>query len=298
MSISKMTRKKSPYFLKDSSSFTKHLSIDSLTDLCKVNSNETECSFYSGSTKNLVVFDSFQIEKSWWDAILKEESKKDYFLKITHFISHSSTPIFPPLHQIFNWTLFCPFSKVKVVIIGQDPYYNEGQAHGLAFSVPLNYRPVPKSTEIIYTELHRTFPSFSHPNHGCLENWAKQGVLLLNSCLTVQEGKPMSHFKLGWGQLTDTVIEKICQRNQPVVFLLWGRKAQQKEKLIMKYLPVGSLTSDSSSNSDNSNIKILKASHPSPSCPTKDFVGCDHFLLANEFLQSHSLQPINWNVTE
>jgi uracil-DNA glycosylase len=219
------------------------------------------------------------IENSWNEA-LKIEFEKPYFKDIKKFILDEKAKgktIFPKSSEIFNAFNLTPLSQVKVVVIGQDPYHGEGQAHGLSFSVPLGIKP-PPSLGNIYKELI-TDVGFTIPTHGNLENWAKQGVLMLNAILTVNAHEAGSHRKAGWEYFTNTVIQKISEEKKNVVFLLWGRFAQEKEVLI-----------------DSNKHLILKAAHPSPFSAHNGFLGCRHFSKTNDYLTSKGLEPINWQI--
>jgi uracil-DNA glycosylase len=219
------------------------------------------------------------IEQSW-KRHLAVEFEKDYFEGIKKFIlaeKQKGNVIFPPGNLIFNAFVQTPFDKVKIVILGQDPYHGVGQAHGLSFSVPFGVTP-PPSLKNIYKELE-TDIGFKVPNHGNLEAWAKQGVFLLNAFLTVNAAQPGSHQKSGWEIFTDAVIKKISNERFHVVFMLWGKFAQQKETLI-----------------DSSKHLILKAAHPSPFSAHSGFFGCKHFSKANEYLQANSIAPIDWTL--
>lgn len=231
--------------------------------------------------------DQWAIGSTWYESVLREEERKEYFARLIACLNlPQSVPIYPPRELIFNWTRFCSFEAVKVVILGQDPYLRAGQAHGLAFSVPRNIRPIPPSLRVIFKEVSRCYPTIPVPNHGCLEEWAVQGVLLLNCCLTVQEGKAGSHVsKLGWEHLTDAVIAKLCLRSKPIVFMLWGMNAWKKEQVIKPHLQ------------QNQNILVLKAVHPLSLTSATSFVGCGHFLKANEFLWSAGMVPIDWSIS-
>ena len=160
-----------------------------------------------------------------WDEALKAEFKKEYFIKIMDFVDkeYSTKTIYPPHEEIFNAFKFTPLSNVKVVILGQDPYHEAGQAHGLAFSTP-DGRPIPRSLKNIFKEINAEY-GYPIPESGCLEKWAKQGVFLLNTVLTVEDGNANSHSKCGWQTFTDNVIEILNKQNQPIVFLLWGKQA-------------------------------------------------------------------------
>jgi uracil-DNA glycosylase len=220
-----------------------------------------------------------QIESSW-KRELKDEFDKSYFEKIVHFLKEEKIAgkvIYPPGKLIFNAFDNTPFDKVKVVIIGQDPYHGPGQAHGLCFSVPDKVQP-PPSLINIFKELHEDL-GIPLPNSGNLEKWAKQGVLLLNASLTVEASKPMSHSEIGWHVFTNEVIKHISRDREHVVFMLWGKFAQNKETLI-----------------DGSKHKILKAAHPSPLSAYNGFMGCKHFSKANNWLREMGEKPIDWSL--
>ena len=220
-----------------------------------------------------------KIEESW-KGMLKEEFTKDYFFQIVTFIKTEKAAgkiIYPPGSLMFNAFDKTPFDKVKVVLLGQDPYHNPGQAHGLSFSVP-NGVTKPPSLINIFKELQSDL-GIPSPVNGNLEKWAMQGVLLLNASLTVRRNEPGSHSKIGWIEFTDAVIKKISEEKKGVVFLLWGRFAQDKQALI-----------------DETKHHVLKAAHPSPFSADKGFFGCKHFSKANEFLMQEGLQPIDWKL--
>ncbi len=220
-----------------------------------------------------------KIEESWKVA-LKDEFTKDYFLQITTFIKTEKALgkiIFPPGNLLFNAFDKTPFDKVKVVLLGQDPYHNPGQANGLSFSVPQGVTK-PPSLINIFKEL-QTDLGIAPSVDGNLEKWAMQGVLLLNASLTVRKNEPGSHSKIGWIDLTDAVIKKLSTQKKGVVFLLWGRFAQDKQTLI-----------------DETKHHVLKAAHPSPFSADKGFFGCKHFSKTNEFLMLEGLQPIDWKL--
>jgi len=219
-----------------------------------------------------------QIEESWKQA-LGEEFQKPYFPLIRQFIMNEKAKdkkVFPPGPLIFNAFNLTPLDKVKVVILGQDPYHGEGQAHGLCFSVPYDIKP-PPSLVNIFKEIKSDL-GIEPPNHGNLEKWAKQGVLLLNASLTVNAGEPNSHAQCGWHIFTDAVIKKISDSKEGVVFLLWGKFAQDKASLI-----------------DTSKHFVLKAAHPSPFSVDR-FFGCKHFSKTNELLKQQGREPIDWNL--
>jgi uracil-DNA glycosylase len=215
-----------------------------------------------------------------WKEILQSEFSKPYFLQIVRFLKTekmSGKTIYPPGSLIFNAFNSTPFEQVKVVLLGQDPYHGPGQAHGLSFSVPFGIAP-PPSLINIFQEL-RNDVGVPMPDHGNLAHWAAQGVLLLNASLTVRANEPMSHARIGWSEFTDSVIGKISQLKRDVVFLLWGRFAQEKQVLI-----------------DETRHLVLKAAHPSPFSADKGFFGCHCFSRANEHLVSRGIDPVDWRL--
>ncbi len=213
-----------------------------------------------------------------WDAILCNEFKKDYYLALREFlkIEYSSRAIYPRSKDIFNALRYTSYENTRVVILGQDPYHGYGQAHGLCFSVKEG-TPPPPSLKNIFKEL-RDELGIEEPPCGELVGWAKQGVLLLNTTLTVREGSPQSHKGRGWEILTDRIIEIINEKERPVVFMLWGGNARAKKSLIT-----------------NPNHLVLECAHPSPLSAYNAFFGCGHFLRANEFLISKGESPIEWD---
>lgn len=220
-----------------------------------------------------------KIEESWKE-VLRQEFQKPYFEQLTHFLKTEKLQgktIYPPGPLIFNAFAKTPFHKVKVVLLGQDPYHGPGQAMGLSFSVPDGVPP-PPSLVNIYKELHNDI-GMPIPKTGNLTKWTEQGVLLLNAALTVRANEPASHSKIGWMQFTDAVIRHISDEKKGVVFLLWGRFAQDKQVLI-----------------DQTKHFVLKAAHPSPFSADKGFFGCKHFSLTNELLSKQGLDPIDWSV--
>ena len=220
------------------------------------------------------------IEESWKKE-LKEEFEKPYFEKIVHFLKQERTAgktIYPPGKQIFNAFEWTSFSNVKVVILGQDPYHGTGQAHGLSFSVQNKVAP-PPSLVNIYKEINDDL-DIPIARTGNLEPWAKQGVLLLNASLTVEANTPNSHSQIGWHTFTDEVIKHISADKEHVVFMLWGKFAQNKEGLI-----------------DGTKHLILKAAHPSPFSAHSGFFGSKHFSKANNWLREQGIKPIDWNLT-
>lgn len=219
-----------------------------------------------------------QIEASWKEIIM-DEFRIPSFLALKEFLvkDKQDHKLYPPGGLIFNAFNHTPFDKVRVVILGQDPYHGDGQAHGLCFSVPQGVKP-PPSLVNIFKELHADL-GITIPNHGNLEKWADQGVLLLNATLTVRANLAGSHQKKGWEEFTDAVIRKISEKRVGIVFLLWGRYAQDKEALI-----------------DTQKHYIFKAAHPSPFSAYNGFFGCKHFSKTNELLVRHGMDPIDWQV--
>lgn len=219
-----------------------------------------------------------QIEDSW-KTILSDEFGKDYFKQLSAAVKAdyliNEPPIYPPAPLIFNAFNLCPLDKVKVVILGQDPYHGPDQAHGLSFSVQDGVK-IPPSLKNIYKEIKSDLGK-EMPESGNLERWAKQGVLLLNATLTVPAGKAGGHQGLGWETFTDTVIKKISDEKEHVVFLLWGNFARSKSALI-----------------DKNKHLILEAAHPSPLSAHNGFFGCQHFSKTNEYLKANSLSGIDW----
>lgn len=216
-----------------------------------------------------------------WDEVLEEEFQKPYFKELLEKVDeeYQHRTIYPPQNKIFSALKLCDYQDVKVVILGQDPYHGAGQAHGLAFSV-MPPTPAPPSLVNIFKELNADL-GVTPPNHGCLISWAKQGVLLLNTTLTVRDGQPNSHAGLGWQTFTDAVIQKINNLEKPVVFLLWGANAKSKLKLI-----------------DQSRHLVLCSAHPSPLSAYNGFFGCKHFSKANKFLKEQGGEPINWQIKD
>lgn len=214
-----------------------------------------------------------------WAQILEKQFQQDYYLTLKETLvkAYAGEEIYPPREQIFTALQLTPYVKVKVVIIGQDPYHGQGQSHGLAFSVPLGVR-IPPSLRNIYKELNQDLNCFI-PNNGYLIPWAKQGVLLLNTIMTVRANEPNSHKSIGWEQFTDSIIEQLNQKQTPIVFLLWGNHAKSKAKLIT-----------------NNHHLILEAAHPSPLSASRGFMGCKHFSQANKFLDSQGLTNVNWQI--
>ena len=214
-----------------------------------------------------------------WDAILADEFKKPYYLALRQFLKeeYSSKVIYPSMYDIFNAFRYTPYSDVKVVLIGQDPYHGAGQAHGLCFSVKDGVAP-PPSLVNLFKELHNDV-GCTVPQSGCLTKWAERGVMLLNSVLTVREGAAGSHRGKGWETFTDSVISRLNDRKVPIVFMLWGNYAKSKIPLI---------TSD--------RHLVLTAAHPSPLSASYGFFGCRHFSKANDFLVSNGMTPVDWQL--
>lgn len=214
-----------------------------------------------------------------WKEVLGEEFEKPYFAELKKFLQEEKTKyaVYPPGGLIFNAFNTTPFDQAQVVLLGQDPYHGKGQAHGLCFSVPKGIAP-PPSLVNIFQEIHNDL-GLPIPNHGNLEAWAQQGVLLLNATLTVQANKPLSHQNQGWETFTDRVIQVLSEKKKGLVFLLWGKNAKAKEQLI-----------------DTSKHFVLKAAHPSPYSADFGFFGCKHFSKTNEILIKQSLSPIDWNI--
>ena len=217
-----------------------------------------------------------RIDESW-RAVLQPEFDKPYFEILTSFVRHaySTTTCYPPARLIFHAFDACPFDKVRVVILGQDPYHEPGQAEGWAFSVPDGVR-TPPSLENIYKELNRDL-GLPVPTSGHLERWVDQGVLLLNATLTVEAHRAGSHQNKGWEELTDAAIMALNQQREHLVFMLWGSYAQRKGQFINRRRHL-----------------VLEAPHPSPLSAYRGFIGCGHFSAANAYLQQHGLPPVQW----
>ncbi len=214
-----------------------------------------------------------------WDELLKDEFEKEYYLKLREFLKkeYFTYTIYPNMYDIFNALKFTSYSDVKAVIIGQDPYHGPGQAHGLCFSVQKGVA-IPPSLQNMYKELYSDL-GITPANNGYLKKWADNGVLMMNAVLTVRGGQANSHRNMGWEIFTDKVIELLNKREQPIVFILWGNNAKQKMKLIT-----------------NPNHLILQAAHPSPLSAFNGFFGCRHFSKTNDFLISHNIAPIDWEI--
>ena len=221
-----------------------------------------------------------QLEESW-NEVLGDEFEKDYMKKLKAFLlkeKQEGKTVYPPGNLIFNAFAHTPFDKVKAVIIGQDPYHGPNQAHGLAFSVQKGVS-VPPSLRNIYKELVSDIPGFKMPSHGELTKWADEGVLLLNATLTVRAHEANSHQGKGWEIFTDRIITELSEKGEGIVFLLWGKYAQNKSALI-----------------DGSKHVILRAPHPSPFSAHTGFLGCKHFSKANDILEKEGKKPIDWQI--
>ena len=214
-----------------------------------------------------------------WDEVLKGEFEKEYYLKLRTFLKneYSTKTVYPSMYDIFNALKWTPYAQTKVVILGQDPYHGVNQAHGLAFSVKKGVA-IPPSLVNIYKELNRSLGCYI-PNNGYLEKWARQGVLLRNASLTVVKDRANSHSAIGWEIFTDDVIRFLNDRDDPVIFLLWGSFAAKKAYFI-----------------DQKKHYVLTTSHPSPLSAHRGFLGCNHFKKANEILVQNGKEPIDWQI--
>ncbi|TLU67299.1 uracil-DNA glycosylase [Thalassotalea litorea] len=226
---------------------------------------------------------TWRLPEQSWQSFFAAQKGQAYFQEIEQALRaqrHAGQVIYPPDEQLFRAFELTPLDKVKVVVLGQDPYHGPEQAHGLAFSVNPKVK-LPPSLRNIFKELEQDIEGFNVPVSGDLTSWAKQGVLLLNTVLSVQQGKAHSHSKLGWEIFTHNVMLELNSQQRPIVYLLWGTHAQNKGKVI-----------------DNSNHQVLTAVHPSPLSAYRGFFGCRHFSLANEFLKKQGEQPIDWQLSE
>ncbi len=219
------------------------------------------------------------IQNDWLDA-LKPEFSKPYYRQLFQFVQeeYGRVVVYPPADDIFNAFHFTPLSKVKVLLLGQDPYHNVNQAHGLSFSVLPEQKEIPPSLQNIYQELRDDLGCYI-PNNGYLKKWADQGVLLLNTVLTVRAHQANSHQNKGWEQFTDAVIEAVNAQERPIVYFLWGKPAQSKMPMLT-----------------NPKHLILKAPHPSPLSAYRGFFGCRHFSAANDFLKQNGVEPVDWQI--
>lgn len=233
---------------------------------------------------NTSPFNPFVFEASWQKQFAGE-CQKPYMLRLAAFIEREyakgTPPVYPPKELIFNAFTLTPFDRVKVVMMGQDPYHGAGQAHGLCFSVPTGIK-MPPSLQNIFKEMEADL-KIPKPKHGCLISWAKQGVLLLNATLTVRDGEPLSHHGYDWELFTDEVIRKLEERIDPVIFVLWGKNAYDKCRFLCKEgIP--------------SRHFILTAAHPSPLSAHNGFFGCSHFSKINDLLKQQNKEPIQWAI--
>ncbi len=215
-----------------------------------------------------------------WLPVLQEEFRKPYYRQLYEFIKseYSTRTVYPPAGDIFNALHLTPLKDVRVVILGQDPYHGEHQAHGLCFSVLPDQPDIPPSLINIFRELHDDL-GCRMPDNGCLVHWAEQGVLLLNTVLTVRAHQPASHQGKGWEQFTDAIIHAVSDQDRPIVYMLWGSQAQTKAPMLR-----------------NPKHLILRAPHPSPLSAYRGFFGCGHFSKCNEFLAQHGSDPIDWQI--
>ncbi len=215
-----------------------------------------------------------------WLSVLSEEFEKPYYKSLREFLlqEYKTSTIYPKADDIFNAFHFTPLSEVKVLLLGQDPYHNVNQAHGLCFSVQENQKQLPPSLNNIYKELKEDLGCYI-PNNGYLKSWAEQGVLLLNTVLTVRAHQANSHQNKGWEIFTDKIIEEVNKQDRPIVYFLWGRPAQAKRKMLT-----------------NEKHLVLQCPHPSPLSAHRGFFGSKHFSKANDFLRSKGLMPINWQI--
>ena len=216
-----------------------------------------------------------------WDSLLASEFSKEYYLELRKKLAleYKTRKIYPTMENIFNALKYTAYEDVKVLLLGQDPYHGEGQAHGLCFSVQKGVKK-PPSLKNMFKELANDL-NIQEPSHGCLTDWAKQGVLLLNTVLTVREGEPNSHKNLGWTIFTDRIISLLNEREEPVIFVLWGKNAIDKLPLIT-----------------NSQHYVLTAPHPSPLSASRGYFGCKHYSKINEILSSIGKETIEWKISE
>lgn len=220
-----------------------------------------------------------RILKNDWAEYLGDQFSQPYYIELRQFLieEYRTRVIYPDMYDIFNALHYTPYHKTKVCIIGQDPYHGPGQAHGLCFSVKLGVKP-PPSLQNIFIELQNDL-GHPPPNHGCLEHWAHQGVLLLNTVLTVRQGQANSHRGKGWEKFTDRVIQCLSERERPVVFILWGRHAQEKKAII-----------------DTERHYVIESAHPSPFSADRGFFGSRPFSRANQYLREIGVEPVDWKI--
>lgn len=225
---------------------------------------------------------NFSIESSW-DAVLRQEYTKEYFERLSEFVREERKKhiVYPPKGLVFHALQKTPYDKVKVVIVGQDPYHGPKQAHGLSFSVPRGVAP-PPSLQNIFKELHSDI-GLEMPKHGCLEKWAEEGVLLLNATLTVRANQPLSHHNQGWEVFTDSIIRALALRQDPAIFVLWGKNAIAKCQHVVEL-------------KTNTRHAIFTAAHPSPFSAYNGFFGCKHFSKINQKLKEWGKAPISWTL--
>ncbi|KAF9918998.1 hypothetical protein BX616_003248 [Lobosporangium transversale] len=232
-----------------------------------------------GDKKALLKLEQETIDPTWLRA-LQSEFTKPYFIELKKFLMKeeiSGQKIFPPRADIYSWSRFTPLPLVRVVILGQDPYHGDGQAHGLCFSVKKPVRP-PPSLLNMFKLLEKDVPGFQIPDHGYLESWARQGVLMVNAAMTVRAHQANSHKGRGWEKLLDAVIKIVSDQRRNVVFLMWGKDAQNRGTLV-----------------DKKKHLVLQSVHPSPLSAHRGFFDCNHFSKANKYLEEHGQKPINWN---
>ncbi len=215
-----------------------------------------------------------------WHEAMKEETAKQYYKELSRFVlsEYKRTTVYPPKDMIYSAFSVTPLNDVKVLILGQDPYHEPNQAHGMCFSVLPEQKQIPKSLQNIYKELNADLGCYI-PNNGYLMKWAKQGVLLLNTVLTVRAHEANSHAKHGWETFTDRIISIINEQDRPIVIILWGNSAKDKLKIL-----------------NNPKHLILTSAHPSPLSASRGFFGCKHFSKTNEFLKANGIEPIDWQI--
>lgn len=216
-----------------------------------------------------------------WGVCLNKEFEKDYYLNLREFLKkeYETATVYPAMNDLFNALIYTSYEKARVVILGQDPYHGQGQAHGLSFSVQPGVK-IPPSLKNMYKEMNDDL-ALPAPNHGCLIEWAEQGVVLLNTVLSVRKGEPNSHKGIGWELFTDKVIQVLNEKKQPVVFILWGRHAASKKSLIT-----------------GTHHHIIESPHPSPFSARRGFFGSKPFSETNTFLTSEGEEPIDWSLTQ
>lgn len=237
------------------------------------------------TSEEITAFCPFELEPSWKLA-LHDELTKPYMAQLAAFLQRErlgKVPIYPPEELVFNAFFQTPFNAVKVLIMGQDPYHGPGQAHGLSFSVPHGIAQ-PPSLQNIFKEIQSDL-GIEPASHGCLTHWAKQGVMLLNATLTVRDNEALSHHNRGWERFTDAVVNALCKRDEPVIFVLWGKFAQEKCRFVLE-------------GSNVSKHSVLTAAHPSPFSARNGFFGCRHFSKINALLEGRGAVPIDWTLLQ